>query len=94
MREVYEESGVKAQLETAFEPDHGETRYVNSRGVVRQVRWFAMQAVSIELEAEPGCAVAFSAFDDARSVLSYVQDQMLFDVFLARIRSSHLGRGE
>lgn len=81
VREVLEETGVVAEVLLPLFP----TRYVNPKGVEREVHWFLMRGEG-EPRLEKGMTGAgwFSP-EEARSLLSFPEDLRLLEVALERL---------
>ncbi|TBH17534.1 NUDIX hydrolase [Thermus thermamylovorans] len=81
VREVLEETGVRAEVLLPLFP----TRYVNPRGVEREVHWFLMRGEG-EPELEGGMTgVGWFALEEARALLAFPEDLRLLEVALARL---------
>lgn len=81
VREVWEETGVRAEVVGPLFP----TRYVNPKGVEREVHWFLMRG-----EGEPRLEKGMSGLgwfgpEEARSLLSFPEDLRLLEVALERL---------
>ncbi len=81
LREVLEETGIRATVLFALFP----TRYVNAKGVEREVHWFLMKGEG-EPRLEAGMAGAgwFSP-EEARALLAFPEDLRLLEVALERL---------
>ncbi|MFD3005821.1 NUDIX hydrolase [Thermus tengchongensis] len=81
VREVWEEAGIRAEILLLLFP----TRYVNPKGVEREVHWFLMRGEG-EPRLEPGMTGAgwFSP-EEARGLLSFPEDLRLLEVALERL---------
>jgi diadenosine hexaphosphate hydrolase (ATP-forming) len=75
VREVLEEGGVHAQIVGSLEP----TRYVNPRGVAREIFWFAMRTSDVQAMPEPGFQANFFAPDEAMKLLSHAKNRDLLE---------------
>ena len=82
LREVEEEAGVRASC--ADETARWSTRYVNPRGTLRQITWFALDsdepaAVSEALFTEAG----YFAVGEAEELLTHDEDKRLLAAIVA-----------
>jgi diadenosine hexaphosphate hydrolase (ATP-forming) len=75
VREVLEEGGVRAEIVASLEP----TRYVNPRGVAREIFWFAMRTSDLKATPEPGFVAEFIAQTKAMSLLSHAENRDLLE---------------
>lgn len=77
VREVREETGVKAQ---ALDNLH-TTRYCNSQNIEREVQWFLMRGEGpIRVETEAGMTgVGFFEIPEARRMLAFSEDEQLLE---------------
>jgi diadenosine hexaphosphate hydrolase (ATP-forming) len=75
VREVLEEGGVEAEIVGSLEP----TRYVNPRGVSREVFWFAMRTSDLRVTPEPGFQAGFYAPAEAMKLLSHAENRDLLE---------------
>jgi diadenosine hexaphosphate hydrolase (ATP-forming) len=73
VREVLEECGVRAEIVGSLEP----TRYVNPRGVSREIFWFAMRTSDLNATPEPGFQASFYDPAEAIKLLSHAENQDL-----------------
>jgi diadenosine hexaphosphate hydrolase (ATP-forming) len=73
VREVLEEGGVRATIVALLEP----TRYVNPRGVSREIFWFAMRTSDLQATPEPGFQVGFYDPAEAMKLLSHAENRNL-----------------
>ncbi|AEV17199.1 MAG: NUDIX hydrolase [Thermus sp.] len=81
VREVLEETGVEAQVLGPLFP----TRYVNAKGVEREVHWFLMRGEG-EPRLEGGMTgVGWFAPEEARGLLAFPEDLRLLEVALERL---------
>ncbi|WP_243028051.1 NUDIX hydrolase [Thermus albus] len=81
VREVWEETGVRAEALVPLFP----TRYVNPKGVEREIHWFLMRG-----EGEPRLEKGMSGLgwftpEEARDLLSFPEDLRLLEVALERL---------
>ncbi|WP_243030821.1 NUDIX hydrolase [Thermus altitudinis] len=81
VREVLEETGIRAEVLAPLFP----TRYVNPKGVEREIHWFLMRG-----EGEPRLEKGMSGLgwfspEEARSLLSFPEDLRLLEVALERL---------
>ena len=77
LREVEEETSLRCRLEREL----GSTRYHDSRGRTKTVRYWEMSAVGGELEpANEIDAARWSALGDARRLLTYDRDVAILDL--------------
>ncbi len=81
VREVYEETGIRPEVLLPLYP----TRYVNPKGVEREVHWFLMRGQG-EPRWEKGMTGAgwFSP-EEARALLAFPEDLGLLEVALERL---------
>jgi 8-oxo-dGTP pyrophosphatase MutT (NUDIX family) len=78
LREVQEETGLRCELG----PEMATTRYRDSRGRQKVVRYWAMRPVAGELAADNEVDEAvWRALPDARASLSYDHDRDVLDSF-------------
>jgi 8-oxo-dGTP diphosphatase len=76
VREVEEETGLHCELEDELQ----QTRYVDSRGRPKRVRWWRMRPVSGEfVPTDEIDELRWLDPDDASSLLSYERDRVLLD---------------
>jgi diadenosine hexaphosphate hydrolase (ATP-forming) len=75
VREVLEEGGVNAEIVGSLEP----TRYVNPRGVSREIFWFVMRTSDISTTPEPGFQAGFYAPSEAMKLLSHAENRDLLE---------------
>jgi diadenosine hexaphosphate hydrolase (ATP-forming) len=75
VREVLEEGGVRAEIVGSLEP----TRYVNPRGVSREIFWFVMRTVDLKVTPEPGFQADFYNPAEAMKLLSHAENQNLLE---------------
>jgi diadenosine hexaphosphate hydrolase (ATP-forming) len=75
IREVLEEGGVGAEIVGSLEP----TRYVNPRGVSREVFWFAMRTSDLKATPEPGFQAGFYNPIEAMTLLSHAENRDLLE---------------
>ncbi|WP_038058546.1 NUDIX hydrolase [Thermus amyloliquefaciens] len=81
VREVFEETGVEAVVLLPLFP----TRYVNPKGVEREVHWFLMRGEG-EPKLEAGMTgLGWFGLEEARSLLSFPEDLRLLEVALERL---------
>lgn len=81
VREVLEETGVKAEVLAPLFP----TRYVNPKGVEREVHWFLMRGTG-EPRLEKGMTgLGWFGLEEARLLLSFPEDLRLLEVALERL---------
>ncbi len=81
VREVYEETGIRAEVLLPLYP----TRYVNPKGVEREVHWFLMRGEG-EPRLERGMTGAgWFALEEARALLAFPEDLRLLEVALERL---------
>ncbi|WP_243093327.1 NUDIX hydrolase [Thermus thalpophilus] len=81
VREVYEETGVQAVVLGPLYP----TRYVNPKGIEREVHWFLMRGEG-KPRLEAGMTGAgWFAPDEARALLAFPEDLGLLEVALERL---------
>ena len=71
VREVLEEGGVTAEIVGSLEP----TRYVNPRGVSREIFWFVMRTSNLKVTPEPGFQAGFYDLDEAMKLLSHPENR-------------------
>ncbi len=82
IREVLEETGVKARVLAPLSP----TRYRNPKGVLREIRWFLMLGEG-EVRLEPGMTGAgWFAPEEARGLLAFPEDLALLEEALGRLQ--------
>jgi diadenosine hexaphosphate hydrolase (ATP-forming) len=75
VREVLEEGGVRATTVASLEP----TRYVNPRGVSREIFWFAMRTSDLQATPEPGFQAGFYDPTEAIKLLSHAENRDLLE---------------
>jgi diadenosine hexaphosphate hydrolase (ATP-forming) len=75
VREVHEEGGVDAEIVRSLEP----TRYVNPRGVSREIFWFAMRTLDVQAKPEPGFKASFYDPAEAMKLLSHAENRELLE---------------
>ena len=75
VREVLEEGGVHAQIVGSLEP----TKYVNPRGVSREIFWFAMRTSDLQVTPEPGFQAGFFSPEKAMKLLSHAENRNLLE---------------
>jgi diadenosine hexaphosphate hydrolase (ATP-forming) len=75
VREVIEEGGVRAEIVGSLEP----TRYVNPRGVSREIFWFVMRTSDVQATPEPGFRAGFHGPAEAMKLLSHAEDRKLLE---------------
>ena len=75
IREVLEEGGVTAEIVGSLEP----TRYVNPRGVSREIFWFAMRTSNLKVTPEPGFQASFYNPVEAMNLLSHAENRDLLE---------------
>jgi diadenosine hexaphosphate hydrolase (ATP-forming) len=75
VREVLEEGGVNAEIVGSLEP----TRYVNPRGVSREIFWFAMRTSDLKSTPEPGFRAGFYDPAEAMKLLSHAENRNLLE---------------
>jgi diadenosine hexaphosphate hydrolase (ATP-forming) len=75
VREVLEEGGVRAQIVGSL----GPTRYVNPRGVSREIFWFAMRTSDVQVTPEPGFRAGFFSPEQAMKLLSHAENRDLLE---------------
>jgi diadenosine hexaphosphate hydrolase (ATP-forming) len=75
VREVLEECGVDAEIVGSLEP----TRYVNPRGVAREIFWFAMRTSDLKVTPEPGFQAGFYDPAKAMKLLSHAENRDLLE---------------
>ena len=75
IREVLEEGGVRAEIVDSLE----QTRYVNPRGVSREIFWFAMRTSDLEVTPEPGFQAGFYGPAEALKLLSHAENRALLE---------------
>jgi diadenosine hexaphosphate hydrolase (ATP-forming) len=75
VREVLEECGVGAEIVGSLEP----TRYVNPRGVAREIFWFAMRTSDLKVTPEPGFQAGFYDPAEAMKLLSHAENRDLLE---------------
>ncbi|MDM7324861.1 MAG: NUDIX hydrolase [Thermus sp.] len=81
VREVREETGIAAEVVGPLFP----TRYVNPKGVEREVHWFLMRGEG-ELRLERGMSgLGWFSPAEAKSLLSFPEDLRLLEVALERL---------
>jgi 8-oxo-dGTP diphosphatase len=78
LREVEEETGLRCELGEEV----GRTRYVDSRGRNKEVRYFRMSGGGEPVAQNEVDEVRWAALDDAPALLSYERDREL----LSRLR--------
>lgn len=77
VREVEEETGLRCRLEREL----ATTRYRDSRGRPKTVRYWLVTAIGGRLGAANEVdEVRFATFDDARGLLTYARDRNLVDL--------------
>lgn len=87
LREVAEETGLTCELG----PEVATTRYRDSRGRQKVVRYWAMRPVSGELAADNEVDQAvWRALSDARAALSYDHDRDVLDSFAAAMAAGEV----
>jgi len=75
VREVREETGIEAHIIAPL----GETRYVNDRGVPREVVWFLMEGEG-QLAIEPGLTGGgFFPEEEAQGLIAFPEDLELLE---------------
>jgi 8-oxo-dGTP diphosphatase len=80
LREVFEETSLECRLVREL----GTTRYHDSRGRPKEVRYWQMAPVHGELEASNEIdAARWAAVDEARSLLTYARDVAILDALEA-----------
>jgi diadenosine hexaphosphate hydrolase (ATP-forming) len=75
VREVLEEGGVRAEIVGSLEP----TRYVNPRGIFREIFWFAMRTTDLKATPEPGFQASFYDLVEAMKLLSHAENRDLLE---------------
>jgi diadenosine hexaphosphate hydrolase (ATP-forming) len=75
VREVLEEGGVRAEIVGSLEP----TRYVNPRGVSREIFWFVMRTSDVQATPEPGFQAGFHEPTEALKLLSHAENRNLLE---------------
>ncbi|MFN3178688.1 MAG: NUDIX hydrolase [Thermus sp.] len=81
VREVQEETGVKAEVLAPLFP----TRYVNPKGVEREIHWFLMRGEG-EPRLEKGMTgLGWFSPEEALLLLSFPEDLRLLEVALERL---------
>jgi diadenosine hexaphosphate hydrolase (ATP-forming) len=75
VREVLEEGGVKAEIFAALR----STKYVNPRGVAREIFWFAMRTSDVQVTPEPGFQAEFFSPEQAMKLLSHAENRDLLE---------------
>jgi diadenosine hexaphosphate hydrolase (ATP-forming) len=75
VREVHEEGGVDAEIVASLEP----TRYVNLRGVAREIFWFAMRTSDLKVTPEPGFQAGFYDPAEAMKLLTHAENRDLLE---------------
>ena len=75
LREVLEETGVRAEIAGSLE----STRYVNPKGVAREIFWFAMRTSETSATPEPGFQAGFFAQPAALGLLTHAGDRRLLE---------------
>jgi diadenosine hexaphosphate hydrolase (ATP-forming) len=73
VREVLEEGGVKAEIQSELTP----TEYVNPRGEARRVSWYLMHTEAENATPEPGFKAGFYNLQDALGKLAHEQNRAL-----------------
>ena len=82
VREVLEETGIRARILVALP----STRYINNRGVPREIHWFLMRTEEARVGLEPIFDEGgFYSPDEALDLLSYPEDQELLREALRRV---------
>ncbi|AEB11380.1 NUDIX hydrolase [Marinithermus hydrothermalis] len=81
VREVREETGIEARIVHPL----SSTRYINARGVPREIRWFLMRGAGrVRMEAGlNGCG--FFPPDEARRMLAFPEDVRLLEEALEHL---------
>ena len=75
VREVLEEGGVNAEIVGSLE----RTRYINPRGVSREIFWFAMRTSNLKVTPEPGFQAGFYDPAEAMNLLSHAENRALLE---------------
>jgi diadenosine hexaphosphate hydrolase (ATP-forming) len=75
IREVLEEGGVRAEIVGSLE----QTRYINPRGVSREIFWFAMRTLDVQVTPEPGFQAGFYDSAEAMKLLSHAENRDLLE---------------
>jgi diadenosine hexaphosphate hydrolase (ATP-forming) len=75
VREVHEEGGIGAEIVGSLKP----TRYVNPRGVSREIFWFAMRTSDLKARPEPGFQADFYDPTEAMKLLSHAENWDLLE---------------
>jgi diadenosine hexaphosphate hydrolase (ATP-forming) len=81
LREVREETGVEAQVLLPLFP----TRYVNPKGVAREVHWFLMRGEGEPRLEEGMTGAGWFTPEEARARLAFPEDLRLLEVALERL---------
>ena len=81
MREVWEETGVRAEVLLPLYP----TRYVNPKGVEREVHWFLMRGERAPRLEEGMTGAGWFSPEEARALLAFPEDLGLLEVALERL---------
>ena len=75
VREVLEEGGVKAEIFAALR----STKYLNPRGVAREIFWFAMRTSDLQVTPEPGFQAEFFSPEQAMKLLTHAENRDLLE---------------
>ena len=81
VREVWEETGVRAEVLLPLYP----TRYVNPKGVEREVHWFLMRGERAPRLEEGMTGAGWFSPEEARALLAFPEDLGLLEVALERL---------
>ena len=81
VREVWEETGVRAEVLLPLYP----TRYVNPKGVEREVHWFLMRGEGAPRLEEGMTGAGWFSPEEARALLAFPEDLGLLEVALERL---------
>ena len=81
VREVSEATGVRAEVLLPLYP----TRYVNPKGVEREVHWFLMRGERAPRLEEGMTGAGWFSPEEARALLAFPEDLGLLEVALERL---------